>query len=100
MPKSLEDPIALYQQQLAARETSAEEFARATHALFSSGSGRRWLGMAMNHTNFMGSVFSDADGMNPQGAAARDGQRAFISMILNMAFAGRNTSTTDPDDDE
>lgn len=97
MDPSLEDPIALYDAAQKAAATTERDYHRATRALFNTVRGRKWLGMAMARTNFMGSVFSAEDGMNPSNAAHRDGTRAFISEILNSCYAGKST-TPDPDE--
>ncbi len=96
MDKLLEDPIALFEAQQAAAAKSDRDYARATRALFNTVKGRKWLAMAMARSNFMGSVFSADDGMNPTTAAHRDGLRAFISEILNAAYDGK--TKPEPDD--
>ncbi|RYD32908.1 MAG: hypothetical protein EOP85_21270 [Verrucomicrobiaceae bacterium] len=62
---------------------------RATRELFNSVKGKKWLRLAISRHNYMGSVFTADDGMNPTTAAHRDGTRAFISEILNAAFDGK-----------
>lgn len=99
MPDFLEDPIALFEAQQAAKAKSEREYFRATRELFNTVKGRKWLSLAMARTNYMGSVFDAADGMNPTTAAHRDGFRAFISEILNSAYDGKSKPETDHDDE-
>lgn len=95
----LEDPIAQFEaQQLAAAQVK-RSYNRATRELFNTVKGRRWLTLAMAKFNFMGSVFTSEDGMNPTPAAHRDGARAFISEILNASFDGKTKPTADHDDE-
>ena len=84
------DPIALFaavqQQQEDALKMEAK-FQRLTRKVFTSEAGEDWLRLALARVNFMGSVFSAEDGMNPANAAYRDGMRSVFSDILNSSAA-------------
>jgi hypothetical protein len=91
------DPQSLFDARLkAAKDAHASElkFQRLTRKLFKGDTGKEWLALAMWRFNFMGSVFSDADGMNAGAAAYRDGQRSVFSEILNAS-----TAATEPEPD-
>lgn len=80
------DPIDIFakQAEVEADAIQAEaRFQQVTKKLFATGTGRDWLRRAMHRMNYMGSVFTAEDGMNPANAAYRDGMRAVISDILN-----------------
>jgi hypothetical protein len=93
-----EDPIAMFealrQQQADAVKLEAK-FQRLTRKLFTTNTGKEWLTMAMARVNFMGSVFSADDSMNPANAAYRDGIRSVFSDILNSSASGAKL----PDDE-
>lgn len=89
MSDLLEDPIAMFEAQKASAAAVVRSYHRATRELFNTVKGKRWLRLAMAKHNFMGSVFSAEDHMDPTTAAHRDGTRAFISEILNAAFDGK-----------
>ena len=83
-----DDPITLFEAGLELAKNAAEaerKYERVTRKLFRTDTGREWLRLALYRANFMGSVFADADGMNPTAAAYRDGGRAVFSDILNCA---------------
>ncbi len=94
----LEDPLALYEAAMANAEKVTARYNRITRELFTTAKGREWLRLAMAKHNFMGSVFDAEDGMNPTTAAHRDGTRAFLSDILNSAFAGKPKTDTTTDE--
>lgn len=86
------DPIELMRLQQEAEANAVElekRFQRLSARIFGSRDGRKWLGLAMARINFMGSVFSAADGFKPEAAAHRDGMRAVISDILNSAVQAK-----------
>jgi len=89
MIDELEDPLAMFEAAQAADAKVARRYARVTRELFTTKKGREWLALAMAKHNFMGSVFSAEDGMNPGTAAARDGVRSVFSEILNTCAAGK-----------
>lgn len=99
MSDELDDPIALFEAVKATTAKEAAQFNRLTREVFTSQKGRKWLRVAMAKHNFMGSVFSADDEMNPGTAAFRDGVRSFFSEILNSAAAGKS-KPTEPYDDE
>lgn len=101
------DPIALAKAaQEAAKDAEAAErrFQHLCRELFSTGRGNEWLRLAMARGNYMGSVFSAEDGMNPVSAAYRDGVRSVFSDILNSAVQApgvpRDPENPDDSDDE
>lgn len=97
----INNPLELLEQaRLAAvdAEKAERRFNRLTREVFTSPKGRQWLRLAISRFNFMGSVFSDEDNMNPHRAAYRDGMRGIISEIINSAAT--NTNQTKDDDDE
>lgn len=92
------DPIELMRLQKVAEENAAElekKFHRLSARVFGSQDGRKWLGLAMARTNFMGSTFAVEDGFNALAAAHRDGQRSLISEILNSAVQAKPNTDTD-----
>lgn len=95
MIDELEDPLAMYEAAKAAAGKVQARYARITREVFGSQAGREWLALAMAKHNFMGSVFSVEDGMNPGTAAFRDGVRSIFSEILNTAAAAKPETNTD-----
>lgn len=92
MIDDLEDPLAMFEAVKAAQDAGAKtaaRFQRLTRELFATPKGREWLTLAMAKHNFMGSVFSAEDGMNPGTASFRDGVRSLFSDILNTAAAAK-----------
>lgn len=73
------------------------DWQRLTRQVFGTAKGREWLRVAMARYNFMGSVFTAEDGMNPGNASHRDGMRNVLSDVLNSAFTA---IPTEEEDDE